>query len=83
MKFPVRILCAAVGLLLVSCADTRHHIVVHTASQRMDLFDEGRPVATYPVSTSRFGLGDQPGSNCTPTVGWRWLKKSAEASHRV
>ena len=32
----------------------------------MVVLDEGVPVAFFPVSTSRFGLGDQPGSNGTP-----------------
>jgi lipoprotein-anchoring transpeptidase ErfK/SrfK len=49
------------------CADTRHHIVVQTTLQRMVVFDEGKAIATYPVSTSRFGLGDFPRSNFTPT----------------
>jgi lipoprotein-anchoring transpeptidase ErfK/SrfK len=54
-------------MILAGCADTRHHIVVHTAQQRMVVFDEGQPIANYPVSTSRFGLGDHPRSNLTPT----------------
>ena len=30
--------------------------------QRMALLEDGAPLATYPVSTSKFGLGDLPGS---------------------
>jgi len=52
--------------LLVSCADTKHRMVVSVAEQRMALLYEGRPIATFPVSTSKFGLGDYPGSNFTP-----------------
>jgi lipoprotein-anchoring transpeptidase ErfK/SrfK len=55
------------AMFLVGCADTRHHIVVQTTLQRMVVFDEGKAIATYPVSTSRFGLGDLPRSNFTPT----------------
>lgn len=32
----------------------------------MTVFEHGRAIARYPVSTSKFGLGDVPGSNCTP-----------------
>jgi lipoprotein-anchoring transpeptidase ErfK/SrfK len=32
----------------------------------MLVYEKGRLVAQYPVSTSKFGLGDQPGSNATP-----------------
>ncbi len=32
----------------------------------MALLDQGVVLATYPVSTSKFGLGDLPGSNRTP-----------------
>ena len=32
----------------------------------MVLLNDGVPIAFYPVSTSRFGLGDEPGSNGTP-----------------
>ena len=32
----------------------------------MVLLNDGVPIALYPVSTSRFGLGDLPGSNGTP-----------------
>ena len=32
----------------------------------MALLEDGAPVSTYPVSTSKFGLGDLPGSSGTP-----------------
>ena len=32
----------------------------------MALLEDGAPRATYPVSTSKFGLGDNPGSRGTP-----------------
>jgi lipoprotein-anchoring transpeptidase ErfK/SrfK len=52
--------------VMSSCADTKHRLVVSVAEQRMVLFDEGRPVTTFRVSTSKFGLGDTPGTNATP-----------------
>ena len=59
-------LLASVVLLAVGCADTHHQIVISVPEQRMVVLDDGVPTAFYPVSTSRFGLGDTPGSNGTP-----------------
>lgn len=58
----------ATTLFAVSCAtpDTRHRVVISVPEQRMALLDQGVLLATYPVSTSKFGLGDFPGSNFTP-----------------
>jgi len=57
-----------VALFLASCAvpDTQHQIVVSTREQKMALVDRGNVVAIYPVSTSKFGLGDWRGSRFTP-----------------
>jgi lipoprotein-anchoring transpeptidase ErfK/SrfK len=54
--------------LLASCAapDTQHQIVVSTREQKLALIDRGNVVAIYPVSTSKFGLGDWRGSRFTP-----------------
>ena len=56
----------AATLLVVGCADRHHQIVVSVPEQRMVLLNDGLPIAFYPVSTSRFGPGDTPGSNGTP-----------------
>jgi lipoprotein-anchoring transpeptidase ErfK/SrfK len=55
-------------LLVGSCAapDTRHQIVISTRDQKLALLDRGNLMATYPVSTSKFGLGDSRGSRFTP-----------------
>jgi lipoprotein-anchoring transpeptidase ErfK/SrfK len=55
-------------MLIASCAapDTRHQIVVSTREQELALLDRGNVVAIYPVSTSKFGLGDWRGSRYTP-----------------
>ena len=65
----IRSLFAAgfITLLLAGCAgDTRHLMIISAADQKMVLLRDGRPVAEYPVSTSKFGLGDRPGSFATP-----------------
>jgi lipoprotein-anchoring transpeptidase ErfK/SrfK len=56
------------ALLIASCAapDTRHRIVISTHEQKLALLDGGTLMAIYPVSTSKFGLGDWPGSSFTP-----------------
>ena len=56
------------AFFLASCAapDTQHQIVVSTREQKLALVDRGNVVAIYPVSTSKFGLGDWRGSRFTP-----------------
>ncbi len=42
-------------------------MVVSVADQRLVVFDQtGKAKKSYPVSTSKFGLGDKPGSKKTP-----------------
>lgn len=55
-----------IGVFLTSCEDTKHRLVCSTAQQRMALFESGRFVAMFPVSTSKFCLSDEPNSNGTP-----------------
>jgi len=59
---------AASALIISSCAapDTQHHIVISTREQKLAVLDRSKLMAIYPVSTSKFGLGDWPGSSCTP-----------------
>ena len=57
-----------VALLPASCAqrDREHRVVVSVPEQRMIVFKNDVKIASYPVSTSKFGLGDVPGSRATP-----------------
>ena len=66
--FSRAILLGAIATIVASCAapDTRHHIVISTREQKLALLDRGNLMGVYPVSTSKFGLGDWPGSSCTP-----------------
>ena len=66
----LRSLCLtlATTILLASCVtpDTRHRVVISVPEQRMAVLDNGAVIATYQVSTSKFTIGDAPGSNGTP-----------------
>ena len=58
----------AVLCCLTSCVapDTRHRIVISIPQQRMALLDNDIPLTTFSVSTSKFAIGDWPGSRATP-----------------
>jgi lipoprotein-anchoring transpeptidase ErfK/SrfK len=51
-------------------------IHVHVSSQTLDLLDDsGALLCRYACSTSKFGLGSEPGSNHTPTGKFRVAEK--------
>jgi lipoprotein-anchoring transpeptidase ErfK/SrfK len=64
-------------LFLASCAapDAQHHIVISTRDQKLAVLDRGTLMATYPVSTSKFGLGDYLRSSRTPLGELQVAKK--------
>src|SRR5271165_1190541 len=55
-------------LLFSSCVtrDKDHRILVSVADQSLELYHNDKLLGRYPVSTSKFGLGDRPGSRATP-----------------
>lgn len=55
--------------------DTRNKMIVSVSDQKMLLVKDGTPVKTYKISTSKFGVGDRPGSNCTPLGRLQVAKK--------
>lgn len=63
---------AVLAVGAVSCASSStqstasREIVISVKDQKLALLEQGRPVAVYPVSTSKFGLSDTPGSYGTP-----------------
>lgn len=67
--FALQLLLSALALFLSSCAapkDVQHHVVVSVKDQRLAVLDRGTLMAIYPVSTSKYGLGDSLGSYQTP-----------------
>lgn len=72
---PLVVLSGLLGLCLFStgCAvqtsakrDNLHVMEVSVPLQKMALYRQGELVKTYPVSTSKFGLGNEKGSYRTP-----------------
>lgn len=59
---------------------TSPRIRVSVRDQRLDLLDQGQVVASYPVSTSRFGLGSEEGSKKTPLGRFQIAEKIGEGA---
>jgi lipoprotein-anchoring transpeptidase ErfK/SrfK len=60
---------ALLSFLLASCAtpkDVQHHVIISVKDQKLALLDREKLVAIYPVSTSKYGLGDWRRSYRTP-----------------
>jgi lipoprotein-anchoring transpeptidase ErfK/SrfK len=58
------VFCAS---LLTQCNSVKKaDVVVSVKQQMLGLYEQGQLKKTYKISTSKFGLGDRPGSNCTP-----------------
>lgn len=69
-------LIAGLGLTLASCGTDRRHLVeVSVLEQKMAVYRDGVRIREYPVSTSKFGLGDDAGSNRTPLGAFEIAKK--------
>jgi hypothetical protein len=67
----------ALAFLFSSCEtrDTDHRILVSVADQSLALYHREKLLGRFPISTSRFGLGDQPGSRATPLGKMEVAKK--------
>ena len=87
LPIPRSLLLASLGLLgalgLTSCGsdsftfgkDNRNKMIVSVSDQKLLLVRDGTPVKTYKISTSKFGVGDRPNSNCTPLGRLQVAKK--------
>ena len=78
----ILLLGGLLGLLLSSCAkiDPGNEVIVSVRDQKMMIFKEGAPVKSYRISTSKFGLGDKPGSMNTPLGTMRIARKIGEGA---
>lgn len=58
--------CTLAGLCLSHCSSTSDEVFVSVRDQRMGVYSEGKLQKQYVISTSKFGVGDQPGTYRTP-----------------
>ena len=66
LHFSAALVCLAAAILCPTRAMAAPSIVVSVPDQTLALVDRGAVIARYPVSTSKFGLGDGTGSYATP-----------------
>src|SRR5947207_6672945 len=60
------LISVAPGLFATQVVDPSTRLVISVRDQKLMLLQNGGKVATYPVSTSKFGLGDAWGRMTTP-----------------
>ncbi|MEK7950563.1 L,D-transpeptidase [Luteolibacter soli] len=72
------------ALLLNSCGsankDSRNQMIVSVTDQRLLLVHDGKPVKSYKVSTSKFGIGSERNSNRTPLGRMEIARKIGEGA---
>jgi lipoprotein-anchoring transpeptidase ErfK/SrfK len=66
LQFSMLLLCLTVAIICPAPAMATPTIVVSVPDQTLALIDDGVVIARFPVSTSKFGLGDGSGSYATP-----------------
>jgi hypothetical protein len=59
-------LISATSAFALAPVDTSNQLIISVRDQKLMLLRNGSKVATYPVSTSMFGLGDSWGRMTTP-----------------
>jgi len=68
-QFTLGLIFGGLALLFTSCGSTvdrNNQMLVSVRDQRLLLVRDGQPIKSYPVSTSKFGLGSESGSKRTP-----------------
>ncbi len=58
---------------------TRHLLVVDISAQTLSWFENGKLRRQYPVSTSKYGIGSEAGSNKTP-LGMHYIRRKIGAN---
>jgi hypothetical protein len=56
-------LVSATSAFAIAPLDTSNQVIISVRDQKLVLLRNGSKVATYPISTSMFGLGDAWGTN--------------------
>ena len=66
IKLLLSIALLAVSAMTGSLSAANPYIVISVPDQRLALVENGLTLAQFPVSTSKFGIGDRPRSYATP-----------------
>lgn len=77
MRRPIALLLSvlsATSAFAVAPLDTSNQVIISVRDQKLVLLRDGAKVATYPISTSMFGLGDAWGRMTTP-LGYLAVEK--------
>src|SRR5213082_3727052 len=77
MRRPLAVIFSFISIapaFALTPVDTSHRLIISVRDQKLMLLENGAKVATYPVSTSRFGLGDFWGRMTTP-LGYLMVAK--------
>ena len=61
-------------------SDPRQTILIDIEHQTLELRNDARVIAVYPVSSSRFGVGSEVGSFRTPTGRFRIFEKFGDGT---
>ncbi len=75
---PSKIILGGMAFLLNLgfCLSTQaHQIVISVADQKLALLDNGQTLGIWPISTSKYGIGDRFGSYATPIGNLRVAQK--------
>jgi hypothetical protein len=67
----------AIGALSQCTSTPKGDVVVSVKDQKLGIYSEGKLRKQFVISTSKFGLGDQKGSNRTPLGSMKSSPKSA------
>ena len=65
---------SATSAFAIAPLDTSNQLIISVRDQKLVLMRNGSKVATYPISTSMFGLGDAWGRMTTP-LGYLAVEK--------
>lgn len=74
------VLLIASGIAALAIDDVSHSVVVSIPDQRMVVFEHGAPIASYAVSTSKYGVGDDRGHYTTPLGALEVAKKIGDGA---
>src|SRR4029079_15134663 len=71
LSFLACVVLATANVDLFAASDTTipPRVIISVRDQKLMVIDQGQRVAIYPVSSSKFGIGDRWGSMATP-LGW-------------